>query len=245
MKVLFLDESGDHSLEVIDPQYPLFILGGIIVDVAYAKGEMTEKLNQFKRDLLGDESLILHTADMVRNRKGFNQLAQPDYRERFYRELNALLADLDYRIVACAIRKDAHLSRYGLAAIDPYHLSLEVLVERFCYEVGDRVDGGVIVAEKRHRILDRQLRLAWLALKTGGTRYVQAVQVAKRMKGLALRGKEHNIAGLQVADLVVTPIGRALLGKTSLVDYELIRSRFRCNWRGEYDGTGLVVLPKN
>jgi hypothetical protein len=124
-------------------------------------------------------------------------------------------------------------------------LSLEVLVERFCYEVGDKVGGGVIVAEKRHRILDRQLRLAWLTLKTGGTRYVQAVQMAKRMKGLALRGKEHNIAGLQVADLVVTPIGRALLGKTSLVDYELIRSRFRCNWRGEYDGVGLVVLPKN
>ena len=31
MKVLFLDESGDHSLAKIDPQYPLFVLGGIIV----------------------------------------------------------------------------------------------------------------------------------------------------------------------------------------------------------------------
>ena len=31
MKVLFLDESGDHNLAVIDPQYPLFVLGGVIV----------------------------------------------------------------------------------------------------------------------------------------------------------------------------------------------------------------------
>lgn len=245
MKVLFLDESGDHSLEVIDPQYPLFVLGGIMVDVEYAKGEMTERINAFKRDFLGTEDVILHTADMVRNRRGFEELAKPDFRERFYRELNALLSELRFQIVACAIRKDDHLSRYGFAAVDPYHLGLEVLVERFCYEVGDRLKEGVIVAERRNKILDRQLRLAWLTLKTRGTRYVQPVQVAKRLRGLALRGKEANIAGLQVADLVVTPIGRSLLGKTSLVDYRLIRSKFRCNHRREYGGMGLVVLPKN
>ncbi len=39
MKVLFLDESGDHNLSVIDPQYPMFVLGGVIVDKAYAEGE--------------------------------------------------------------------------------------------------------------------------------------------------------------------------------------------------------------
>jgi len=245
VKVLFLDESGDHSLAVIDPQYPLFVLGGVIVDVDYAKGEMTERLNSFKRDFLGDEEIILHTADMVRNRNGFERLAQPAFREPFYAGLNALLNDLRFQIVACAIRKDAHHSRYGFAAIDPYHLALEVLVERLCYEVGDSKDGGVIVAEKRDRILDRQLRLAWLGLKTAGTRFVQAVQVTNRLKGLALRGKEDNLAGLQVADLVVTPIGRALLGKRSLVDYGMIQSKFRCNRRKEYDGVGLVVLPKN
>jgi len=244
MKVLFLDESGDHSLEVIDPQYPLFVLGGLVVDVDYAKGEMTDKVNRFKLELFGDESLILHTADMVRNRKGFERLAQPEFRERFYRGMNALLAELDYQIVACVIRKDAHFSRYGFAAIDPYHLSLEVLVERFCYDVGDRENGGVIVAEKRDRILDRQLKLAWLSLKTGGTRFVRAVDVSKRMMGLALRGKETNIAGLQIADLVVTPIGRSLLGKPSLIDYQVIRSKLRCKQGGGYEGVGLVVLPK-
>jgi hypothetical protein len=245
MKVLFLDESGDHSLAVIDPQYPLFILGGIIVEVAYAKGEMTERLNSFKSELLGNEKLILHTADMVRNRNGFEGLANPSFRAHFYDRLNGLLEGLRYQIVACAIRKDAYLERYGLAAIDPYHFGLEVLVERFCYAVGQQVGEGVIVAEKRNRFLDRQLRLAWLTLKSGGTRYVQAVQVATRMKGMALRGKEDNIAGLQVADLVVTPIGRSLLGKRSLVDYSIIQSKFRCNPRGGYEGMGLVVLPKN
>lgn len=216
-----------------------------MVDVEYAKGEMTERVNAFKRELFGTEEVVLHTADMVRNRKGFEQMARPEFREQFYRKLNVLLSELKFQIVACAIRKDDHLSRYGFAAVDPYHLALEVLVERFCYEVGDRQDGGVIVAEKRGPILDRQLRLAWLTLKTRGTRYVQATQVTNRVRGLGLRGKQDNLAGLQVADLVVTPIGRSLLGKSSLVDYGVIQSKFRCNHRKEYGGVGLVVLPKN
>ena len=40
MKVLFLDESGDHNLSIIDPQYPLFVLGGVIVDRDYAEGSL-------------------------------------------------------------------------------------------------------------------------------------------------------------------------------------------------------------
>ena len=42
MKVLFLDESGDHNLSVIDPSYPIFVLGGVIVDQDYA--DLTEAL---------------------------------------------------------------------------------------------------------------------------------------------------------------------------------------------------------
>ncbi|MGI8642877.1 MAG: DUF3800 domain-containing protein, partial [Thermomicrobiales bacterium] len=35
MKLLFLDESGDHSLEKIDEDYPIFVLGGVVVDRSY------------------------------------------------------------------------------------------------------------------------------------------------------------------------------------------------------------------
>ena len=32
MKTLFLDESGDHNLDVIDPEYPVLVLGGVVMD---------------------------------------------------------------------------------------------------------------------------------------------------------------------------------------------------------------------
>ncbi len=45
-------------------------------------------------------------------------------------------------------------------------------------------------------------------LKVQGTRYIQAKDIESRVVGLNLRAKAENIAGLQLADLVVSPIGR-------------------------------------
>jgi hypothetical protein len=161
MHVMFLDESGDHSLTIIDPQYPVFVLGGVIIDKDYADGQMTDEVQQFKQDLFGRDDIVLHTADIARNKNGFERLKDPKFRSRFYRELNSLMSRLQYKVVACAIKKDMHAARYGIAALDPYMLSLHVLVERFCYEIGGDEQGGVIVVERRDPVLDKQLDLAW------------------------------------------------------------------------------------
>lgn len=244
MKILFLDESGDHNLAIIDPQYPLFVLGGVMVDKAYAEGPMTEAVQDFKRRLFGRDDIILHTADITRNRNGFEAMKNAAFRERFYAELNELMRSLDYKVVACAIRKDEHIARYGVAALDPYLLSLDLLVERFAFDVGNVSGGGLIVAERRDPTLDHELELAWLNLKIQGTRYQQAKDIEKRILAMNLRAKSENIAGLQLADLVVTPIGRHVLGKPSKEDFEIVRTKLRRSRAGVAEGYGLVVLPK-
>ncbi len=244
MKTLFLDESGDHNLSVIDPSYPLFVLGGVIMDSDYAKDVLTPRMAEFKRQLFGREDIVLHTADITRNRNGFKRLKDTAFRLEFYSQLNALMRELEYRVVACAIRKDEHLARYGMAALDPYLMSLDILVERFCRDIGDVEDSGVIVAERRGPTLDHELELAWLNLKIQGTRFMRAKQVERRIQRLILKSKAANSAGLQLADLVVTPIGRKLLGKAIQEDYKIIESRFKRSPSGRIDGYGLVVLPK-
>jgi hypothetical protein len=244
MKIMFLDESGDHSLEVIDPQYPMFVLAGVIMEQAYAEGELERRLARFKTDLFGRADIILHTADITRNRSGFERMKEPQFRQAFYARLNELVASLDFKIVACAIRKDAHLARYGVAALDPYMLSLDVLVERFCFEIGNVPGGGMIVAERRDPTLDAQLELAFLNLKVQGTRFLQAAQIQRQIVGLTPRAKSKNIAGLQLADLVATPIGRHILGRKDHEDYRIIEGKFRKDPRGRHAGFGLVVLPR-
>jgi hypothetical protein len=85
MKILFLDESGDHSLDKIDPQYPIFVLGGIIVEEEYALGELTRQVQRFKRELFGRNDLILHTSDILRVRNGFERLVDFDFRQEFFK----------------------------------------------------------------------------------------------------------------------------------------------------------------
>ena len=244
MKVLYLDESGDHSLTIVDPSYPVFVLGGIVVEQDYAEGEMAERMRQFKQETLGRDGIILHTADIVRQKNGFEALKDRAAREHFYTRLNALMRSLEYQVVACAIRKDQHLARYGVAALDPYLLSFDILVERFCYALGPRQGDGVIVAEQRNPTLDHQLELAWLNLKISGTAQVRATEIERKVVWLNLRDKRANIAGLQLADLVVSPIGRHVIGKPDSEDFKIIELKFRRAGRESYLGPGLVVLPK-
>jgi len=136
MHHLFLDESGDHSLAHIDAGYPVFVLGGILVADDSTLESIERAVAAFKRDFFGNADIVLHTADITRNRRGFESLADPEVRGHFQRRLNALFAALEFSVVACVIRKRALLERHGGLAVDPYMLSLGIVVERFCFELG-------------------------------------------------------------------------------------------------------------
>ena len=91
MKVMFLDESGDHNLMRIDPQYPVFVLGGVIMDADYAAGPLREAVDDFKREIFERTDVTLHTADIARNRNGFEPLQDAVFRVGFYNRLNTLM----------------------------------------------------------------------------------------------------------------------------------------------------------
>ena len=245
MKTLFLDESGDHSLSAIDPQYPVFVLGGAIVDSEYAATEMDAAVRRLKLEVFGRDDFTLHTADVVRQRGAFSSLIDPQLRQLFHSRLNALMQRLDCTVVACAIRKDAHLAAYGAAALDPYALSLNVLVERFCFALADARETrpGLIVAERRDKALDSALLASWRHLREQGTAYLRPAAIRERTTRLQLESKGAGIAGLELADLVVSPIGRFVAGKPPREDWAIVESKLRRR-KGEYLGAGLVILPK-
>lgn len=247
VKVMYLDESGDHNLNKINPIYPVFVLGGVIVDRAYAREVIAPALRDFKLRHFGRDDIILHTVDMGKGRGDYHFLADPIKRTDFYVDLNAVLEELDYKVVACVIKKLDYVQRYRSWAADPYHYSLEILVERFCKELGDEVDGGFICAEARNPGVDKELMAAWNELLANGmgTGYTNSAQIDAKIVGLDLKDKKPNIAGLQLADLVITPIGRHLVGmptKPNEVQWSVVEKKLRRV--GEtYWGRGLVIRP--
>ena len=243
MKVLFLDESGDHNLSVIDPSYPIFVLGGVIMDKDYADGPLTQAIGDFKQRLFGRTDIVLHTADIARNRNGFEELKNAEIRSRFYDELNSLMKDLRYDVVACAIRKEDYFARYGANAIDPYRLGLRVMVESLCNTVGPVTGDGAIVAERRGESLDEDMEQTWEILRTRGSLYAEADVIRERIHTLELCHKRENIPGLQLADLVVTPIGRHIQGKPDKEDWRIVEEKLRVGPDGEVANYGLFTFP--
>lgn len=135
--------------------------------------------------------------------------------------------------------------KYGLLALEPYILSLEVLIERFVMSLLQSQERGVVIAESRGNQLDNELELTFLNLKIKGTRFLRPKDIVERIEGFFIRKKEENIAGLQLADALVTPIGRRYLNRTNYyINYEMIKGKFRRMECGRYKGYGLVILPK-
>ena len=242
MKTLFLDESGNHSLAAYESTYPVFVLGGVLVSDDELAG-IEAAVRAFKGEFFGHDALVLHSADIARNRHGFEALADPKTRGRFVQGLTGLVESLDFTVIACAIHKAQLVKRYGKLAVDPYALSLGIAVERFCFALGSREKGRLVV-ECRNPRLDRELRTAWDLLRINGTRYVHPSTVTRRVVSLTFRTKAEALAGLELADLVVSPLGRMVAGMPSRPDTDVVLGKLRTGPDGGWEGTGLVVLPK-
>lgn len=244
MKIMYLDESGDHNLDKIQDTYPVFVLTGVVVKDGIALREIETQFNQLKQQFFGTEEIIFHTSDMTRNRNGFEKMKDAQFKNHFCDALNTVMMTSKYQVIAAVIDKKKHKERYGDNAFDPYHLCLSALIERFCFEIGNKAAGGMIIAEKRSKLLDKQLQLVWGQMCTSGTRHLAGSNIAKRIGGFHLAGKKENIAGLQLADLIASPIGRYVMGKPVRKDFRIIEKKFRCNGMGDYKGYGLVTIPK-
>ena len=153
------------------------------------------------------------------------------------------MQQLDYEVVACAILKDYYLDRYGPDAIDLYRLGLHVAVEQLCDALGTEDGRGTIVAEKRGETLDQDVQDTWEKLNERGSRYAEAEVIRNKLLGLELRDKKENIAGLQLADLVVSPIGRHVLGKQDREDWHIVQHKLLRSPERSEERRGLIVLP--
>ncbi len=244
MKILFLDESGDHNLTSPDPKYPLFVLAGCIMSEIYYNHSFNLRFNAFKQEMF-ERNIILHYIDYTRNQNGFERMVNKPFREKFYKGLNGIIKETEFTLISSIVDKLKHKEKYKALAIDPYTLSLEIIIERFVKLLEETKEKGIIIAESRGQQLDNELNLAFLDLKIRGTRFLRPKEVVDSIEAFNIRKKEENIAGLQFVDSLVTPVGRRYCGRKNFyIDYDAIKSKFRKIECGKYKGYGLIIVPK-
>lgn len=67
--IIYVDESGDHSLSSIDPQHPIFCLSFCVFHKDVYVAQLTPALRRLKFSIFGHDMVVLHEHD-IRKKKG-------------------------------------------------------------------------------------------------------------------------------------------------------------------------------
>jgi hypothetical protein len=125
--IIYVDESGDHSLLFIDQEYPIFVLSFCISRKIYT-GIVTPAIRKLKFTTFGHDMVILHESDIRRKKGAFSRLSKAP-REAFLSELTNIIKVSKFQLIAVVIDKRRLRERY-VRPEHPYHLALEFGLER-------------------------------------------------------------------------------------------------------------------
>lgn len=217
MKYLFIDESGDHNLLKIDPQFQLFVLTGIVFESnVYEK--FRRNLLKLKKQLFDTDRVVLHSKELTRpnitRQKALKDLTNPAKRNKFYTEINKLLSKFKFSILCFVIDKKWFAEKFAPTPPDPYFLSFIDLFTKFEESLGIRETGKIFV-EQRNKILDKQFLLAWESAKT--TKVSRSMDSKKlqnhKIEKPSIMPKSWDESGLEIADLISYRLSRAFMNK--------------------------------
>lgn len=240
----FLDETGDHGLNFIDPNFPLFLLAGCLFSDEELK-KIKNEIEEFKKHFFGTMGVIMHSRDIRKCEGSFQILFDLEIKKEFYVKLNKILSQSNFTIIGAGVDKDKHIKTYGKNAQNPYEISLSFILERliFCLNK-DQSNKVNITIERRGKREDTQLLEYYNRTKDSGTYYVGKDKFKECINKFDFVLKRDNVIGLQVADLCAYPLARHILNKQEpYVPFQIIKDKIYCNLNGKYDGYGLKTFP--
>ena len=255
---IFVDEVGHEDFtdcELSDRRY--LGLTGVIMDQAYEQGEFTKRLNELKLKVFGDEKLVLHRREIMnRCPSPFDRLKDEKARSVFNTACLQLLADSKYCLLTVVIDKAEHLNTYKVWRFHPYHYCMTCLLERYSLWLGRRGFTGDVMFESRGKKQNKRLSKSYRRLFLRGTDEIKGEIFQKRFTSVELKIQEKaaNIAGLQLADLIASPLCRDLICRNLKEDMkaefgrqivEIARkAKYDRHWNGRIEGWGTKWLPK-
>ncbi len=235
--IIYVDESGDHSLESINKDYPIFVLAFCIFEKESYSQSAVKKLKSFKFKHFGHDMVILHENEIRRDKGWFKNLNSKELKEGFLNELTSIIEDEEFTLIATVIQKDKLYTHKN----NPYDIALKYCLERaykFLESKEQHTKITHIVVEQRGKKEDDELELEFRRICDG-----QNYQNINFAFEIIMANKMTNSAGLQLADLVARPIGlHVLKPQQENRAYEILKKKFH-NKNGSYNGVGLKIFP--
>lgn len=243
--IVYVDESGDHSLQSINPEYPVFVLAFCVFYKSHYSHKVVPALQELKFDFFGHDLVILHEHEIRKEKGDFAVFRSRQQKNSFINRLTNVIDDSNFILISCVI--DKHRIREVDADSNSYHIALRYCLESLFQLVTEKGQQDLethVVVEMRGKKEDAELELEFLRICAGANRFRQGLPFKLRMAS-----KASNSAGLQLADLVARPIGRHVLNPAQENRaFDILKVKFFCEGgRGcvgnDYEDWGLKRFP--
>lgn len=241
--IIYVDESGDHSLDKVDSKFPIFVLVFCIFQKQEYINKITPLIQKLKFDYFGYDLIILHEREIRKNEGVFKILVDSTIRNNFLAQINEIMRESDFKIITSVIKKEALKQQY-IKPENPYKLSLLFCLERvnqFLEDNNQQDKITHIVFESRGKKEDEQLELEFRRIcQSKGFSNFEII----------FKDKQVNSTGLQLADLIARPIGYHVLKPAQINRaYEIIQKKFATSQSSNkkqkniFGGFGLKEFP--
>lgn len=243
--IVYVDESGDHNLQSIDEQYPVFVLAFCVFHKRHYSEVIVPALEKFKFNHFGHDQVVLHENEIRRRTGPFNIFRNRSHQNVFMEELTRIIEFSNFVLISTTIDK-RDLKRQS-AEDNAYHIALGYCMEtlhEFLREKGQAEKKTHIVVECRGDKEDKELELEFRRLCAGNNRLGISFPFE-----IVAADKKVMSSGLQLADLVARPIGlHTLRPDQRNRAFDVLTKKFYCEGGRQgvgigYEGVGMKIFP--
>ena len=196
--IIYVDESGDHSLKKINPNYPIFVLDLCVFEINHYINEVVPRVQMLKFKYFGHDNVILHEMDIRKQSHPFGILTDANVRESFMDDIDAIIRESEFTIIATTLEK------YAMTKVEvptnPYEVAFAVCLDgakQFLKSKSQEGRTTHVIVEKRGKSEDQDLEVAFMMFNK-----------ADALFDISFADKKTNSTGMQLADLTARPIGR-------------------------------------
>lgn len=167
--IVYVDESGDHGMESIDEQFPVFVLAFCVFHKGHYSEKVVPALEKFKFKHFGHDQIVLHESDIRKERGYFRIFPNKAHKHRFLDELTSIIEESKFILISCVIDKK-RLKEQQEKPPNPYHIALRFCLETlhdFLKEKGEEHKRTHIIVEQRGKKEDNELELEFRRICDG------------------------------------------------------------------------------
>ena len=234
--IIYVDESGDHSMSEQNKDFPIFVLAFCIFKKSDYVESIVPDLKRLKFKYFGHDIVNLHERDIRKQENSFSILRIPNVRIDFINDLSGLIEKTKFDVIAAVIQK----SELSNKDKNPYVLAMKSCLEiLYKYlETKEQLSTEThIVFEQRGKKEDESLELEFRRIVSKNN-----VHRAEYPFKIIFASKKYNSAGLQLADMIARPIGiHTIRPAQQNRAFEIIDKKF---FRPNGNNLGLTVIPQ-